>query len=80
MSSLVLRVGQTYCLHLYCENCMRPATRFLAVPKHDEAPSDVEELLESGLLADLHYSCTHCDSPLSRLRGVTLPSLHFDAA
>ncbi|MBP1852143.1 hypothetical protein J2Z17_003598 [Rhizobium halophytocola] len=60
-----------YELHIRCENCMREASRIVSVPQVDDAPEDVEELLGSGLLANLRFKCSHCDSAIGRVFAVT---------
>ena len=57
-------------LHIRCENCMRESVRAVTVPGADDAPRDVDELLESVFLSSLRYSCQKCQSPIGRLFAV----------
>lgn len=56
-------------LQIRCENCRRETARHVSVPDVDDAPSDVDELVESGFLASLRFSCVNCESAIGRLVG-----------
>lgn len=57
-------------LHIRCENCTRESVRLLEVPDVDDAPQDVEELAESGLLSGLRFCCARCEGVIGRLFAV----------
>lgn len=57
-------------LHLRCENCRRNSTQMLDVPEAEDAPSDVEELLESAFLQSQVFFCTICESAIGTIVGV----------
>lgn len=57
-------------LHIRCENCARESVRVVEVPDVDDAPQDVEALVDSGLLAGLRYSCAKCEGVIGRLFAV----------
>lgn len=64
------RPSAAFELHIRCENCARESLRVLEVPDVDNAPRDVEELVESGLLSGLRYCCAKCESLIGRLFAV----------
>lgn len=57
-------------LHIRCENCSRESVRLLEVPDVDDAPQDVEDLAESGLLSGLRFCCARCECVIGRLFAV----------
>ena len=57
-------------LHIRCENCLRETMRAVEVPKVDDAPSDEDELVESGYLGAMRFVCRRCDGTIGRLFGV----------
>ncbi|MBA4797047.1 MAG: hypothetical protein H2043_06565 [Rhizobiales bacterium] len=57
-------------LHIRCENCARESVRVLEVPDVDDAPQDVEDLAESGLLSGIRYCCAKCEGLIGRLFAV----------
>ncbi|MBX4944613.1 hypothetical protein [Rhizobium binae] len=72
MQLLISEVLREFELQIRCENCMRETTRVLSVPRIDDAPGDVEELLESGFLRSLRFSCVRCESAIGLLVGASL--------
>ncbi|CDN52510.1 Hypothetical protein RG1141_CH01450 [Neorhizobium galegae bv. officinalis bv. officinalis str. HAMBI 1141] len=58
-------------LHIRCENCLRESLRAVEVPNVDDAPSDEDELMESGFLGSLRFSCRRCEGTIGRLFGVS---------
>jgi hypothetical protein len=63
---------RTFTLFIRCENCLRETMRDLNVPPGDDAPSDADELIDSGFLNNLSFCCGHCDSAIGRLVGVNV--------
>ncbi|OMQ44949.1 hypothetical protein BKP54_11205 [Ensifer sp. 1H6] len=60
-----------FVLHVRCENCVRETSRVVEVPPVDDAPCDVDELVESGVLSSLTYCCTQCDCRIGQIIGVS---------
>jgi hypothetical protein len=58
-------------LHLYCENCLKPHFHTLVVPQLDDAPRDVDELMESAVLQNLSIICRVCDYPIGQIVAIT---------
>lgn len=57
-------------LHLRCANCRKDAIRRLDVPAVDDAPSTIDELMESAFLAAQRFTCAKCESPTGTIIGV----------
>lgn len=57
-------------LRFRCTNCMHVMCRELISPNIEDAPYDVDELLESSLLSRCVYSCEECDNPITTLIAV----------
>lgn len=60
-------------LYLRCTNCRKDSAHMLAVPQVDDAPSDVDELVDSSILRTQCFLCDRCDSPIATLVAVTMP-------
>lgn len=60
-------------LHLRCANCRRDTTRLLVVPCIDDAPRDIDELMDSAYLRDQRFSCTSCEGRIGTIVAVTMP-------
>ncbi|MGZ2455483.1 hypothetical protein ACVINH_000509 [Rhizobium anhuiense] len=80
MQLLISEISREFELQIRCENCMRESTRLIKVPRIDDAPSDVEELMESGLLGNLRFSCAKCDSAIGLLVSASLCRVHDASA
>jgi hypothetical protein len=65
-----------YHLHLRCHNCHKISGRLLAVPDVDDAPNDIDELLESELLNRIPFSCDKCQNPIATIVGVKPAEMH----
>ncbi|ANM12082.1 hypothetical protein AMK05_CH03733 [Rhizobium sp. N324] len=76
MQLLISEISREFELQIRCENCRRESTKLVCVPRIDDAPSDVEELLESGLLGNLRFSCIKCDSAIGLLVSASLCRVH----
>lgn len=59
-------------LHYRCHNCERNVFKRLDVPDVDDAPYDIEELLESAFMQRQRYFCDSCESFIGRLVAVTV--------
>lgn len=60
----------SFIVHLRCANCLKDSVRRLDVPEAEEAPTSIDELLESNYLAEQRYACTRCDSAIATVTGV----------
>ena len=58
-------------LIIRCENCMRESVRCVPVPDVDDAPSDVDELIESSFLGNMRFSCRKCEGVIGLLVGAS---------
>ncbi len=57
-------------LHLQCENCRRTRAVILDVPEADDAPRDVDELMDSAFLQQQRFDCLVCESGIGTIVGV----------
>lgn len=64
-------IRASFKLHYRCHNCERAVFKRLDVPDVDDAPGDVEELLESAFLQLQRYLCGGCEGAISTLIAVT---------
>ncbi len=64
------RLPVKFILHMQCENCMRNVSFELVSPAEDDAPTDIDELLDSQFLAEQRFKCRECDSAIGVLVGV----------
>lgn len=64
-------IRASFKLHYRCTNCQRNVFKRLDVPDVDDAPYDVEELLDSAFLQNVRYTCDGCESFIGRLIAVT---------
>lgn len=68
-----------FTVHLRCANCVRPASRKVAVPRVEDAPSTVSEFMESALLNSLVFCCAKCESSVGVLVAVTMEGRDVEA-
>lgn len=65
------RIATRFKLHIRCENCVRDYALLLDVPDVEDAPTTVDELIESEFLARQRFTCHVCESAIGNLIGVT---------
>ncbi|SMC41327.1 hypothetical protein SAMN06297251_10298 [Fulvimarina manganoxydans] len=63
-------IAARFTLFVRCANCLRDTKRCLEVPQADDAPSDIDELLDSAYLAGQRFACTQCDSSIATIVGI----------
>jgi hypothetical protein len=64
--------GVRFQLFVRCTNCLRDTSPVLDVPVADDAPTDVDELLESAALQQFRFECQDCGSAIASLVGANL--------
>lgn len=57
-------------LHFRCHNCERSIFRSLDVPDVDDAPLDVDDLLDSAFFQNQRFFCSTCESSIGTLVAV----------
>ena len=60
-------IASRFKMHLRCLNCRRNSVHMLDVPEADDAPCDVEELMESAFLQSWKYACLACESSIGTI-------------
>lgn len=63
-------VKASFRLGVLCANCGAVSGRRLDVPAVDDAPCDVDELLESEFLRQQRFVCPTCESFIATVRSV----------
>ncbi len=66
----VSMVRARFALKFRCANCRAVMCRELISPALEDAPADIEDLLDSNLLSGQVYSCETCENPVSTLISV----------
>lgn len=61
---------RAFTLFLRCENCLRDSSKVVEVPPGDDSPTSADELLESGFLANVTFSCGPCGATIAQLVGI----------
>lgn len=72
------RIVARFRLSLRCHNCRLRAISVVSVPGAEDAPCDIDELLESEFLQRQPFKCAKCDNPSAQLLGVSTLELHAD--
>ena len=61
-----------------CHNCRHDVCRRLDVPNVEDAPTTVDELIESAFMSSLRYSCEGCETPIGTV--ISIAHLGFEYA
>lgn len=70
MFAEVSTVRAAFTLRLRCHHCLRITCRELISPDLDDAPTDIDELLESAWLRRQTFACGQCDNPIATIVSV----------
>ena len=62
--------GARFAIHLMCTNCLRRKVQTLVVPAVDDAPTCVEELVDSQALTSMKFSCQACESVIGQIIAI----------
>jgi hypothetical protein len=65
-------MGIAFKVYVRCANCQRDYGCQLEPPEADDAPSDIDELLESNFLQVQRFVCRDCECPIGAVTGVKL--------
>lgn len=58
-----------FALHIRCSNCLRESVK--EIWGGECGPSDVDELIDSGQIEKVQFSCVQCESVIGRLVAIT---------
>lgn len=61
--------NRVFALHIRCSNCIRESVK--EIFGGEGGPTDVEELIASGLIEKVQYSCNQCESVIGQLIAIT---------
>ncbi|MBB3234400.1 hypothetical protein FHS20_001240 [Phyllobacterium endophyticum] len=64
--------NRVFALHVRCVNCIRESVK--EIFGGQGGPSDVDELIESGLIEQVRFECVHCESAIGQLVAITCES------
>ncbi len=70
MTVALRRRPRLFTLHIRCDNCLRESARTIEVPPVDDAPCDVDELVESGFISALRFNCV-CAGLVGQIIGIS---------
>ncbi|MBN9443659.1 hypothetical protein [Bosea sp. (in: a-proteobacteria)] len=65
-----MSLAASFKIFLKCENCRRPSSVRLDVPDVDDAPCDVDELVDSAFLQRQVFTCEICESAIGTIIGI----------
>lgn len=57
----------SFTLHIRCTNCLAETSREVSVPDAEDAPREVDDLLDSNFLASLQFCCRRCKGNIGQL-------------
>ncbi|GGE18424.1 hypothetical protein GCM10011390_42000 [Aureimonas endophytica] len=66
-----MRIVASFRLHLVCANCLEKREQYLGITEGDDAPMDIDDLMESGVLAATPFQCKACEGIIGELVGIT---------
>lgn len=58
-------------LLMRCHNCRKETPKVIDFGDDEDAPSDVDELLESAALSRIRYQCSECESAIGTIISVS---------
>jgi ribosomal protein S27E len=59
-------------VYVRCPNCQKDYGSRLVPPDAEDAPTDIDELLESNFLREQKFKCQDCESPIGVVTGVKM--------
>lgn len=57
-------------VYVRCANCKKDYGCRLEPPTAEDAPSDIDELLDSNFLREQRFLCSDCECPIATVIGV----------
>lgn len=63
-------MGIAFKVYVRCANCQKDYGCRLEPPEADDAPRDIDELLESNFLRAQRFICRDCECPIATVTGV----------
>mgnify|MGYP003123465250 CR=1 FL=1 len=64
------RYVATFKLFLMCSNCLRKSSKMINIPDEADAPTDVDDLVYSGVMQTLRFQCMQCESVIAEVVGI----------
>lgn len=69
MGMALYKNNRSFTLLIRCSNCLKESIK--EVLGGEGGPTDEEELVESGLIQQIRYSCVQCESVIGQLVAIT---------
>lgn len=66
-------------VYVRCTNCQRDYGNLLCPPDVEDAPTDIDELLESNFLQSQRFVCETCESAIAEVTGVKIIQSRYAA-
>lgn len=63
-------MGIAFKVYVRCMNCQKDYGCRIEPPDADDAPVDIDELLESNFLQSQRFICQDCECPIGNVTGV----------
>jgi TPP-dependent indolepyruvate ferredoxin oxidoreductase alpha subunit len=63
-------MGIAFKVYVRCANCQKDYGCRLVPPEAEDAPVDIDELLESRFLQEQRFHCRECECPIGTVTGV----------
>lgn len=57
-------------VYVRCLNCQKDYGTTLYPPHAEDAPADIDELLDSNFLSSQRFTCADCESTIATVTGV----------
>lgn len=62
------KCSRIFTLHVRCSNCIRESVKEIYGGEY--GPSSVDELIDSGQIERVRFSCVHCESVIGQLVAI----------
>ncbi|MBZ9653514.1 hypothetical protein [Phyllobacterium lublinensis] len=69
MSLALENYNRVFALHIRCANCIRESVKEIC--GGEAGPTNVDELVESGLIEKVRFECFQCESVIGQLVAIT---------
>lgn len=69
MGMALEKSNRSFTLHIRCSNCLMESVK--EILGGEGGPSDEEELIDSGLISQIRFSCIQCESAIGQLVAIT---------
>lgn len=75
-----MEVAACFRINVTCAGCLSRSSRNLAIPAIDEAPTDVDDLVDSGELDRMPFLCEKCEGRIATVTAIKRTYLRGEVA